>query len=360
LADSDDWYLDQGDWTIDFWVKPDDTTARGLFGQSVNPASQPYFYLSTSGTGQLAYNHYYIYYYTVTERVAHTCNMCNAGCPCAPPDCERNCCRSCTYYVNEPVQHSTTYNENFTSANAIITAAQWQHIAIVRQGNTITLYRNGTAVGNKTVSVNYNQAAPLLIGRDGKNPDFKGYMTEFRISKGIARWTGNFTPPANVYDAVTAALSVDKPTINYGQTAVLTWNTTNSATNATCSIAPGINTVAVNGSQTIQPGPGNNTYTLTVVGPFNTAVSSVTINVLLDPSVSFIDTDHDGLNDVWELLNFGDLRYGREDDPDGDGISNYLEMLAGSDPNNAGSKPKPGNYYEYDAIGRIKKIHKVK
>jgi hypothetical protein len=79
-----------------------------------------------------------------------------------------------------------------------------------------------------------------------------------------------------------------------------------------------------------------------------------------DPLVFDNDTDDDGLNDVWELANFGSLMYGRDDDPDNDGFSNFVEMAGGSDPNNAGNKPKPGTYYEYDSLGRIKKIHKVK
>jgi len=79
-----------------------------------------------------------------------------------------------------------------------------------------------------------------------------------------------------------------------------------------------------------------------------------------DPMVYDTDTDNDGLNDVWELAHFGSLMYGRDDDPDNDGFSNFVEMAGGSDPNQPGSKPKPGSYYEYDSLGRIKKIYKVK
>ncbi|MCF6238108.1 MAG: hypothetical protein L3J79_04725, partial [Candidatus Marinimicrobia bacterium] len=48
------------------------------------------------------------------------------------------------------------------------------------------------------------------------------------------------------------------------------------------------------------------------------------------------DTDSDGLEDVWEILHFGDITsYGGADDPDGDGLSNTGEFAAGTDPNNA-------------------------
>jgi hypothetical protein len=48
------------------------------------------------------------------------------------------------------------------------------------------------------------------------------------------------------------------------------------------------------------------------------------------------DTDSDGLHDLWERLYFGSVfGYGPNDDPDGDGISNFLEFATGSDPTKA-------------------------
>jgi hypothetical protein len=45
------------------------------------------------------------------------------------------------------------------------------------------------------------------------------------------------------------------------------------------------------------------------------------------------DADTDGLHDIWERLYFGSVfGYGPNDDPDGDGISNFLEFATGSDP----------------------------
>lgn len=49
------------------------------------------------------------------------------------------------------------------------------------------------------------------------------------------------------------------------------------------------------------------------------------------------DTDHDGLPDAWELQHFGTLATGPNDDPDGDGMSNLQEYLAGTDPKSAAS-----------------------
>ena len=47
-----------------------------------------------------------------------------------------------------------------------------------------------------------------------------------------------------------------------------------------------------------------------------------------------VDSDHDGLPDAWEMLHFGNLNQGANDDPDHDGLSNLLEYRLGSDPLN--------------------------
>lgn len=49
------------------------------------------------------------------------------------------------------------------------------------------------------------------------------------------------------------------------------------------------------------------------------------------------DSDGDGLPDDWERWRFGSLNYGPNDDPDGDGNSNYAEWVADTDPMNKAS-----------------------
>ncbi len=49
----------------------------------------------------------------------------------------------------------------------------------------------------------------------------------------------------------------------------------------------------------------------------------------------FTDTDGDGLPDIWEKLYFGDLRFGPNDDPDGDGLTNLQEYQHHTNPNKA-------------------------
>jgi uncharacterized repeat protein (TIGR02543 family) len=53
---------------------------------------------------------------------------------------------------------------------------------------------------------------------------------------------------------------------------------------------------------------------------------------------NFVDTDFDGMDDDWEIRNFGDLNQDANGDFDHDGISNLQEFLNGKDPKIAGQK----------------------
>ena len=82
-----------------------------------------------------------------------------------------------------------------------------------------------------------------------------------------------------------------------------------------------------------------------------------------DPNSYDIDNDDDDLQDWWEITYFGSYtcqECGRNDDYDDDGVTNYFEFRLETNPANSGDYPTPGNYYEYDALGRIKKIIRIK
>lgn len=69
------------------------------------------------------------------------------------------------------------------------------------------------------------------------------------------------------------------------------------------------------------------------------------------------DNDGDGLFDWWELLYFDDTSPGRNDDTDGDGISNYREAQMSLDPT-SGTAQANGNFYKYDAFGRMTEMRR--
>lgn len=75
----------------------------------------------------------------------------------------------------------------------------WHHIALVRSGTSFTLYTDGSANGTGTSSDSFNGSSLAYIGRNNvyasPSRNFTGYLDEFRITKGVARYTSNFTPP---------------------------------------------------------------------------------------------------------------------------------------------------------------------
>jgi hypothetical protein len=89
----------------------------------------------------------------------------------------------------------------FTGATLIITSAdnvhqanKWQHVALVRNGTTLTLYVNGVSVGTST-SNSTNYVGNLTICYESVNQVYYGFLSNFRIVKGTAVYTSAFTPP---------------------------------------------------------------------------------------------------------------------------------------------------------------------
>jgi hypothetical protein len=83
---------------------------------------------------------------------------------------------------------------DFSASPALNT---WQHVAVVRQNGTVTLYVSGAASGTANwAGVNAGNVATFSVGAAYGNARFaNGYMDEFRVTKNIARYTSNFTPP---------------------------------------------------------------------------------------------------------------------------------------------------------------------
>ena len=86
------------------------------------------------------------------------------------------------------------YNGTNYESSVTPTANVWSHVAAVYNGTTINLYLNGVSVLS-TAMGNTDYDAPIYIGSfPAGNEYFIGYIDELRVTKGIARYTGNFTP----------------------------------------------------------------------------------------------------------------------------------------------------------------------
>lgn len=164
VPDHADWDFGTGDWTIDFWIRIPAaiSSAQYIVGQHEEAPNYYQWYISFTAAGHLE-----IYFSDGNMTVGYS-----------------------VYAVDLGLSPDT-----------------WHHIAVVRSGTACLVFVDGIS---KTVQISqafetkdlgdYN--SPLYIGVQGrlKEDYFDGWLEEFRISKGIARWTANFSVPIAAYD----------------------------------------------------------------------------------------------------------------------------------------------------------------
>ena len=92
------------------------------------------------------------------------------------------------------------------SSTGALNAGSWKHLACVRSSGTTTIYVDGTSVGSASDSTNYR--TPITgwsIGGSYYSSAYSidGYLSNVRIVKGTAVYTGNFTAPTAALTDVT-------------------------------------------------------------------------------------------------------------------------------------------------------------
>lgn len=96
------------------------------------------------------------------------------------------------------------YVINTTSNAGSISTNTWYHVAlsITAQGNA-KLHVDGVNVASGTFSssAGMDNADKTYIGNDIYSSAFTGNMQYMRRTRGVARYSGNFTPPAAAFDA---------------------------------------------------------------------------------------------------------------------------------------------------------------
>lgn len=115
------------------------------------------------------------------------------------------------YSSSDPTTYQLFINSSgllvWYAGNALLTASagdvrgtDWKHVAVSRESGTLRMFVDGVLVGSTSDSSNYSNATTVCaIGAQhtirNASYDFKGQIDELRITKGIARYTANFTPP---------------------------------------------------------------------------------------------------------------------------------------------------------------------
>jgi hypothetical protein len=90
-----------------------------------------------------------------------------------------------------------------TGATTQILSGSWWHVAAVRSGNTVTLYVNGAVEASAGFSATVKDSSNnLRVGAGGEltTTTWNGWIDEFRLSVGTARWTAAFIAPGKAYD----------------------------------------------------------------------------------------------------------------------------------------------------------------
>lgn len=97
------------------------------------------------------------------------------------------------------------YTATSLTGATTLSASTWYYFAVVRSGSgtgNLKIYLNGTADATSAGAVtdNFNQTDILYVGasRTGTTP-LNGYIDELRITKGVARYTANFTSPQQAF-----------------------------------------------------------------------------------------------------------------------------------------------------------------
>ena len=86
-------------------------------------------------------------------------------------------------------------NGNGDSSDYPITIGTWYHLAYVKTGGSHKLYVNGILVITRTDSTNYSGTTVAIGGYYSTGYVNRGYISNFRITKGQALYTSSFKPP---------------------------------------------------------------------------------------------------------------------------------------------------------------------
>ena len=127
------------------------------------------------------------------------------------------------FYFNSSGVISYEWNDgsDHNKTGGSITAGSWNHLAVIKYGNNLYIAVNGVLSAPTDVTgKSFGEGTDALVFGYATYAGVKYYsmcnIDELRISKGIARWTANFTPPTYSYGQVYADTSTKEFGISSG------------------------------------------------------------------------------------------------------------------------------------------------
>ena len=106
-----------------------------------------------------------------------------------------------TCYISGGTPHIFFNSGDLVSGGSLSTSA-FLHVAYCRSGSSGLLFIGGSQVGSTITDTNNYQGTRLRIagsGMNGPGGASLGWMDDFRLTVGVARYTSNFTPPTAAF-----------------------------------------------------------------------------------------------------------------------------------------------------------------
>ena len=99
------------------------------------------------------------------------------------------------YYV-----YGTGGPGDMAAGNIVMGRNTWYHLALVRNGSTLKGYTDGVEVASDSITSDIDETGyQAYVGRHQPATNgFNGYIQDFRIYKGVAKYTTSFTPPGSI------------------------------------------------------------------------------------------------------------------------------------------------------------------
>ena len=197
-------------------------------------------------------------------------------------------------------------SSNFTSSTTMSTG-QWYHVAYVRESGTLKIYFNGTVDSTtQSYSSQFGKTGTVYLGDQhaggGSAPQY--YIDDLRVTKGLARYTSNFTPSTSAH-LTSAGDSLKQVIVNEDADGVI------------------VGTSGINASRIAKAWVNfNGTGTVAIRSSYN--VSSITDNGTGDYSVVFSTAMTDA--NYCMNMNSGD-KASSWGIPIYDGVTNYTSSL---------------------------------
>lgn len=108
-------------------------------------------------------------------------------------------CSNRTLLVYLRTGSSTWWNVN--TANAFSNTSGWQHVAVCRKDGRLRSFIDGVKIADNAISSPIiDDVSPIFLGAEGDgNSNMNGYIDDFRLTIGYARYTDDFTIPAAAF-----------------------------------------------------------------------------------------------------------------------------------------------------------------